>query len=279
MSGLFNMENPFWQALGKLADLMILNICFLICCIPVFTIGAALTGLNYVTLKMHDGEEGYIIKSFFKSFRQNFKQATGMWLITILVAAILVGDILILRDMTGMFYTVLRVIIIIICIACVMVFLYQYAILARFDNTVRNTFRNSFIMAIADFPRTVAMIAIAAAAIVVTFFNNTTLTWALLFWILGGFAIMSYCNTTFLSKIFQKYMPKEESNENPDFWDVDETMGAAPKDTDGETDGTGTEDGNESVEDVIEDKSPSSAARITEHAGSTDSEGNEESQE
>ncbi|MCC8045105.1 MAG: YesL family protein [Clostridiales bacterium] len=260
------MENPFWQALGKLADLMILNLCFLLCCIPVFTIGAALTGLNYVTLKMHDGEEGYIIKSFFRSFRQNFKQATAMWLITILVAAILVGDLLILRDMTGMFYTVLRVIIIIICIACVMVFLYQYAILARFDNTIRNTFRNSFIMAIADFPRTIAMIAIVAAAIVVTFFNNTTLTWAILVWILGGFSIISYCNTSFLSKIFQKYMPKEEGNENPDFWDVDQTMGVTPEDAAAEADAAeaDTTGGRNAVED-----NTSEAAQIPDHAGNT----------
>ncbi|MCD7954160.1 MAG: YesL family protein [Lachnospiraceae bacterium] len=267
MSGLFNMENPFWQGLSKVADLMILNLVFLLCCIPVFTIGAALTGLNYVTLKMHDGEEGYIVRSFFKSFRQNFKQATAMWLITLFVAAILVGDLLILRDMTGMFYTVLRVIIIIICIACVMIFLYQYAILARFDNTIRNTFRNSFIMSIADFPRTLAMIAIAAAAIVVTFFNNTTLTWAILFWILGGFAIMSYCNTIFLSKIFQKYVPKEESSENPDFWDVDQTMGTAPE---GNTDETS--DSNATGENVIEGGNLSDAARITDQAGNTGSE-------
>ncbi|MCD8105862.1 MAG: YesL family protein [Lachnospiraceae bacterium] len=247
MSSLFNMENPFWQALSKLADLMILNLLFLLCSIPIFTIGASLTGLNYVTLKMHSGEEGYTTRSFFKSFRQNFKQATAMWLITLFVVAILACDILILRDTTGIFYTILRAVIIMICIACVMIFLYQFAILARFDNTVKNTFRNAFIMAIADFPRTLAMIAIVAAAIIITFFNSTTMTWALLFWILGGFAIMSYCNTSFLSKIFDKYVPKEEGSDDPDFWDVDQTMGAAPKENE-----AGTEAAQEEIVDSIE---------------------------
>ncbi|MCD8395614.1 MAG: YesL family protein [Lachnospiraceae bacterium] len=229
MSGIFNLDSPLMRALSKLADLMILNLLFLLCCIPIFTIGAALTGLNYVTLKMRDGEEGYIARSFFKSFKQNFKQATGMWMITIFVAAILIGDLVILRSMEGAFYTVLNVIIIIICIACVMIFLYQFAILSRFDNTVKNTFKNSFIMAIADFPRTILMALIVAAAIIVTFFNGTTLNWALLFWFLVGFAAISYCNTYFLSKIFNKYIPKEEEDKNPDAWDVDETMG--PKET------------------------------------------------
>lgn len=225
MSGIFNMDSPLMRSLSKLADLMILNLLFLLCCIPIFTIGAALTGLNYVTLKMHDGEEGYIARSFFKSFKLNFKQATGMWLITLLVVAILAGDLFILHSAEGTFYTVLNVIIIIICVICLMIFLYQFAILSRFENTVKNTFKNSFIMAIADFPRTVLMLLIVAAAIIITFFNGTTLSWALLFWFLVGFAAISYCNTYFLSKIFQKYVPKEEENNDPDAWDVDKTMG------------------------------------------------------
>ncbi|MCD7766834.1 MAG: YesL family protein [Lachnospiraceae bacterium] len=225
MSTLFNMDNPLWRGLGKVADLMILNIVFIICCIPIFTIGASLTALNYVTLKMHDGEEGYIVRSFFRSFRQNFKQATGLWAIMLFSGLILVLDIMILRSTEGAFASVLTVIIIIVCIIWFMVFLYLFAVLSRFDNTVKNTLRNSFIMAIADFPRTFLMVLLYAAAVVVTLFNSTTLTWALLFWIMFGFASMSYWCTSFLGKIFHKYAPKEEDDSDPDHWDVDEIMG------------------------------------------------------
>ncbi|MCD7814287.1 MAG: YesL family protein [Lachnospiraceae bacterium] len=249
MSGIFNMDSPLMRGLSRLADLMILNLLFLLCCIPIFTIGAALTGLNYVTLKIHDGEEGYIARSFFKSFKLNFKQATGMWLITLFVVAILAGDLFILHNMEGTFATVMTVIIIIICIACLMIFLYQFAILSRFENTVKNTFKNSFIMAIADFPRTVLMILIVAAAIIVTFFNGTTLNWAILFWFLVGFATISYCNTYFLSKIFNKYIPKEDKEKDPDAWDVDETMGPKePADADSVLETENALDGNDPIE-------------------------------
>ena len=60
MSNFFNMDNSLWRFLGRLADVMILNIVFLITCLPVVTIGAAWTSLSYVTLKMSRDEESYI---------------------------------------------------------------------------------------------------------------------------------------------------------------------------------------------------------------------------
>ncbi|MCC8067683.1 MAG: YesL family protein [Clostridiales bacterium] len=227
MSGFFNMDNVVWRTLGRLADLMILNILFIICCIPIFTIGASLTALNYVTLKMHDGEEGYAARSFFKAFRQNFKQATPMWLIELVVGFVLVLDLIILQSFEGTLYRVMTVIILILCMVYLMIFCYLFAVQSRFENTIRHTFTNAFIMAIADFPRTLAMLAIAVIAVIVSFYNVTTITWSLLVWIMVGFALISYINTGFLSKIFKKYMPEEEAEGDPDHWDIDEIMGTA----------------------------------------------------
>jgi uncharacterized membrane protein YesL len=78
---IFNAESPLMEGLSKVADLVILNLLVLLCCIPVITAGAALTGMHYVLLKMARDEEGYIVRSYFKSFKENFLQATGMWLI------------------------------------------------------------------------------------------------------------------------------------------------------------------------------------------------------
>lgn len=88
MDRLFNMDNKFFTVMGRVADLIMLNVVFLICCLPIVTIGASLTALHYVTLKMARNEESYIIRSFFKSFKQNFKQATVINLIMLAVAAI-----------------------------------------------------------------------------------------------------------------------------------------------------------------------------------------------
>ena len=41
--GIFNIDNKFFRALNKLVDMVILSFCWIISCIPVFTIGAAST--------------------------------------------------------------------------------------------------------------------------------------------------------------------------------------------------------------------------------------------
>ena len=51
--GLFNYDNPVWRFIGKLGDLVLLNLLWLICCIPVFTAGAATTAVYYVTLNWY----------------------------------------------------------------------------------------------------------------------------------------------------------------------------------------------------------------------------------
>ena len=85
---LFNPESRFMEALSTISDLMILNLVTLVCCLPVITIGAALTGMHYVLLKMVRREEGYIVRSYFKSFKENFLQATIIWILFLLFLGI-----------------------------------------------------------------------------------------------------------------------------------------------------------------------------------------------
>ena len=73
----FSLDSKFSQIMGRVFDLMMLNIIFLIMCIPIVTIGANFTAMYYVTLKMIKNEETYIFRTYWKSFRENFKQATG----------------------------------------------------------------------------------------------------------------------------------------------------------------------------------------------------------
>ena len=157
MDRLFNMDNKFFTVMGRVADLIMLNVVFLICCLPIVTIGASLTALHYVTLKMARNEESYIIRSFFKSFKQNFKQATVINLIMLAVAAILYMDLRIVGNIGGTMSQVLYIVFIAFGILYLMVFLYIYPVLAKFYNSVKNTFRNAFLMAIRHLPYTVLM--------------------------------------------------------------------------------------------------------------------------
>lgn len=222
MSNFFNMDNGFFRTLGKLADLMILNILFLLCSIPIFTIGASMTAMYYVTLKMAENEDGYIARAFFKSFRQNFKQATVIWLIMLLFGIILVLDLLIMKNASGTVATVFKVIITATGFLYIMMLIYVFPVLARFYNTTKAIFKNSFIMAIADFPRTFVMLMITLGSVAIMFLNDYVFWYGILVWILAGFALVAFANSFFLKKIFAKYMPKEEEEEtSSDGWSVD----------------------------------------------------------
>ncbi|MGN0354034.1 MAG: YesL family protein [Muricoprocola sp.] len=219
MRDFFNMDNALFRALGKLADLMILNICFIIFSIPIVTMGASFTGMYYVTLKMAENEEGYVFRSFWKSFKQNFKQATCIWLIVLALGIILVLDLLILKDAEGTMFTVMRVMITALVFVYLMLAIYVFPVLARFYNSVKGTLKNALLIAIANFPYTLLMLVICIAAVVITFLNGYTLWYGLLVWILAGFSGIAYANSFFLKKIFKKYIPEtEEEEEDPDHW-------------------------------------------------------------
>lgn len=211
MQRFFSMDNGLFRALNRISDLMILNLIFILCCIPVVTIGPALTGLYYVALKIASNEEGYIVRGFFKSFKQNFRQGLIIWLILLAAGCVFGVDIFILIQTKTAFSNVLLVIISATALVFLMVFLYIFPVLSRFENNIRATFKNSLIIAVADFPCTFVMMVITAAAVILTFWNSITLWYGLLVWILVGFSGLAFINSHFLNKIFAKYMPEEDA--------------------------------------------------------------------
>ena len=224
MDKLFNMDNKFFSFMGRAADLFMLNVVFVICCLPVVTIGASLTALHYVTLKMARNEESYIIRSFFKSFKQNFKQSTIINLIMLLIAGVLYFDTNIVRQMGGSMSKVLYIIFIALGIIYLAVFLYIYPVLAKFYNSVKNTFRNAFLMSIMHLPYTILMALITIAPAAIFFIPDFRVqSVAILLFILVGFALLAFINWHFLVKIFDNYIipekdeiSEEGSEETPD---------------------------------------------------------------
>ena len=217
MDRFFSMDNKFFTFMGKVADVFILNILCLICCIPIVTAGASITAMFYVTMKMVKNEESYIIKSFFKSFKQNFKQATVINLIMLVAAILLYFDISICRNTPGAIGKVLMVLFMMILVVYLMIFLYIYPVLAKFYNTIKNTFTNAFLMSIRHLPYTALMILITAAPVLVFFIPSAQVqSMVILLLVLIGFSGIAYINSHFFVKIFDKYIPEETSEPNPD---------------------------------------------------------------
>ena len=96
-----DINGKLYFIISKVTDLVILNVLYLLCCIPIVTIGAATTGLYYVALKMAENSEAYIFRSFMKSFKENFRQATVIWMIFLCLGVFIALDFRINKCFSG----------------------------------------------------------------------------------------------------------------------------------------------------------------------------------
>lgn len=208
---IFDLDSPLMNVLNKMADLMWLNILTMICCIPIITAGAALTSMHYVALKIVRDEESYITRNFFKSFKTNFRQATLIWLLILLVAAVLGGDYYIITK-SGMDFS--KVLIVLIMAAGVLVIctsLYVFPVLAKFDNTIMGTIRNAFIMSILQLPKTVVMFVMAFFPLIIYLVSLRLIPIIFLF----GFSLPAYGSALLYNKFFKKLEDQLLSEQEP----------------------------------------------------------------
>lgn len=212
MGRFFNMDNKFFTFMSRIADICILNVLCLLCCIPIVTAGASITAMYYVTLKMVRNEESYIVRSFFKSFKQNFKQATLIHLLALVVGIILFLDLRVSSAMSGMGGQVLHVVFMAFVVIYFVTLLYVYPVLSRFYNSIKNTIINAILMSIRHLPYTAIMAVITLCPLGILFITSYQVVSALLMlMIIMGFGAIAYLNSFFLVKIFDNYMPEEEN--------------------------------------------------------------------
>lgn len=197
---IFDLDSPLMNVLNKMADLMWLNILTMICCIPVITAGAAITSMHYVALKIVRNEESYITRNFFKSFKTNFRQATVIWLLLLLVVAILCGDYYIITRSGMQFSKVLVVLIMAAGVLVLCTSLYVFPVLAKFDNTIMGTIRNAFIMSILQLPKTVVMFVMAFFPLIIYLVSLRLIPIIFLF----GFSLPAYASAMLYNKFFKK---------------------------------------------------------------------------
>lgn len=231
LSGFFNYDNPVWRFIGKFGDLILLNILWLIFSIPIFTIGASTTAVYYVTLKLARDDDGYTIKSFFKSFKENFKQATAIWLVLLAIGAILGVDLYFFARLytgSGTLKTVMLTVFLAMTIVYAAVFMYIFPLQSRFYNTVKKTFFNAFFMSLRHLFRTIGMIVINAALIATGFIF--VIPPVLMIFMLFGFPLLAFINSYILSPVFEQYMPKKEEHSDemrPLFMDDEEPINSS----------------------------------------------------
>ena len=206
----FGIDNPFFAFMGRVGDILILNILFVITSIPVVTIGMSLSAMYRVTLRMARKECNYVAKEYFRACREEWKKSTVIWLIILVSGGVLVFDVTVGKDMWNALNAAVGALIFI----WGMLFTYVFAVQARFENTVKNIFKNALYMAVRHFPFTVIMMVLNAIPAVCILFGSMTMALATPIYVAAGFTVTARINSIFLNRIFRKYAPEEEEAED-----------------------------------------------------------------
>ena len=213
LQGFFNYDNPIWRFVGRLGDMILLNVLWILCSLPIVTIGASTTALYYCTLKIVRNEDDGDIKMFFKSFKLNFKQATIIWIPMLLLGMLLVFDFNFFGSAlagTGAARILLQGITIAMMVIWIFVFTYVWPLLSRFDNTVKNTVTNAAYMSIRYLGSTLSMLISDVIIIAIGYVALYYMAWITAFMVLMGYPLLAWVNSTMLDHIFEKYMPKQD---------------------------------------------------------------------
>lgn len=206
-----NPDSRIMSFLAKLGDMFILNVLYLVCCIPVITIGAATTALYYNTLKMAENRESYVWREFLRTFKENFKQATIIWMIILVIGAVLVGDFLVMGGIGSQaLASVTAIVVIVVGVFLILTAVYVFPVLARFDNSVLNIMKYALLMAIRHLPSTVVILAIHSVPLLLAFASLEAFIRGLLPVLLFTASILAYFESKLFSRIFSNYYPKTE---------------------------------------------------------------------
>lgn len=210
MSEIFTTDNMAIRILNRIGDILILHFLWLLCSLPIVTIGASTTALYYTAMKAVKYEDGYVARRFFKSFKENFRQSTIIWLI-MLFAGFLCGwylsySIETHNSVLTMFSTILT---------CVYTFIliYVFPLQSKFDNKITVTIRNAFLLSVKNFPWTLLMIVALGLIGLFSYFY----TIVLFIVVICGAGVYGYLTAFIFNRVFLPYLPDEPGFEKLKF--------------------------------------------------------------
>ena len=207
MKELFNLNSIWVQRFAMLTNLVMLNILWLICCIPVFTAGAATAALYHTVFLYHTKMDDAVLQPFFQAFKANFRQST-MLLIPFLAVLLLLAFDMVYLVSHGAGTAVLFLLILAAFFAMGML-VHLFPLVARFDMTIKALLRTAFSLAVLHLPATFTVIALTFLPVFLlllfpSLFLRFGVAWAGIW-----FSSIAYFFGKFLLKIWDRHMPSE----------------------------------------------------------------------
>lgn len=198
---LMNHEPKIIDMFSRIFELLLLNLLFVLTSLPLITIGASLTALFSVNLKLVRNEESYIIREYFRAFRRDLKPASVTFLLFAVTGTLFSFNIILALQSTGLLYLTTGVLSLIFLILLGVYALYYFPLLARFHYTHAEAARY-IPRAIAGKPGLFLMlIAMNLPVLFLCLFSVQTLLFVLIFTLLVGAAGFTYVESIVLRAV------------------------------------------------------------------------------
>ena len=205
MHAFFSSDSKLMQAMGRIGDLVILNLLFLISCLPLFTIGAASAALYTVCFQMGTEKESGIFRTYAPAFRENFKQGTVVFLILALFLLAGFFDTLLLSSLAGWlrYGCILTAILLVLA---VLMYSYAFPLLSQFSNGIRGTLKNALLLSLGYLPRSLLIAAVNVFPMTLALLDLYLFLQMGFLWVFLYFSAAAYLSTLLLKKVFARYM-------------------------------------------------------------------------
>ena len=208
MTSLFSPDSRFFQILSRFSDLVILNLLFLITSLPLFTVGAASAAMYTLTFRMLRQKEEPIIRSYFRAFRQNFRQGTALWLLCLLAAvpALFYVDRFFTMEsgLHMLFVPFLSVFVLAVLAAG-----FAFPLTSQFQNSLIGTVRNALLLSLGNLPRAIAAAVLHLLPAGLFLFRYELFLQVSFLWVALYFSAAAYLSTAILWKVFKPFYPEE----------------------------------------------------------------------
>lgn len=204
MKNIFNLESPLMQMLTRAGDMILLNVLFLLCCLPVITAGASIAAMHKMMQDLIYETDSGTFKGFFRAFKANFKQATIVWIVMLLVILSLGCDALLIvtffsgSESVKWMLILLAVLAVLVC--CVAA--YMIPLLVRYQNTLREHLTNAAVLSIIKLPRTIGLVLLNLMPLILLSLSLNAFIQTLIFWVVIGFSFTTYMEVTLLKPVF-----------------------------------------------------------------------------
>lgn len=210
MSNFFSRTSVAMRFLAGLGTLIIVNFLFLLTSLPIFTIGASISALYRITFEIHMGNDPFVVKDYFRYFKENFKQSTLVFVPAMIIAAIWCGNIYIVYNKLESSYRWLQYPIIALLVIMASILVYIFPMISLFENKLSKMIKDSLLLSIGNIPVTIFVI--ASYVFKYLLIDLVPVLGVVIFslYVFVGFAFDSWLFGFFINRAFKIEKPKPE---------------------------------------------------------------------